>query len=114
LGQQVAGGFADDPVGGDQRRHAAEAVGAHLRTAKRGDGSDIAQGRRPAHDVLKDEFPNRHAARSKSISASSGATCDKRSATKVAAVPAVPLEAASASSISVRLSTMKSTGRSSA
>ena len=54
-------GFAENAVGGDQHRHAAEPVGAHLRTVERDDRGDVAQRRRAAHDVLENQFPGRAA-----------------------------------------------------
>ena len=41
--EDVIGGFADNRVRRDQHRHAAEAVGPHLRTGERRDRGDVAE-----------------------------------------------------------------------
>ena len=41
--KDVIGGFADNRVRRDQDRHAAEAVGPHLRTGERRDRGDVAE-----------------------------------------------------------------------
>src|SRR5713101_1112585 len=55
--QNIACRLALDGIGGDQHRHAAETVRAHLRADEGRNYGDAVERRRSLDDVLKDELP---------------------------------------------------------
>ena len=55
LFEEAGRGFADDFVGCDKGRHAAEAVRTHLRAGEGRFDADMRERFRAAHDVLQDE-----------------------------------------------------------